>query len=113
MKNREIKFRAWRILNKEMIYPFAKTPFNTLSSGDLLSRFDNENIMQFTGLHDKNGKEIYEGDILERFAIVQKGANPRQRSVVKWNLFHWAGINQWMQSEVIGNIFENPELLNQ
>ena len=68
--------------------------------------------MQFTGIHDKNGKEIYEGDILE---------NQKERSVVYFEdgcfyvkfkdcRYRIGGFDR-NYIRVIGNIHENPELL--
>ena len=101
---REIKFRAWDKRFKRMIYAGAMA---------ILYLNDNDHeIMQFTGLHDKNGKEIYEGDILERYTcFVQKGKDPHKKSIVCWDVWHWEGINGWKESEVIGNIYESPTLL--
>jgi len=68
---------------------------------------------QYTGLHDKNGKEIYEGDILE----YHDGTGVRDRDKVEWLIDGWY-CAQPMHTlflhkywEIIGNIYENPELL--
>ena len=122
---REIKFRAWSKLTKKMTNrsyswwwlddifeeeAFSHPPSPSHGEEDIV-------LMQYTGLKDKNGKEIYEGDIIEdRF---------RRKFIVKWDinfacwvfgdikLSDFGNPGFWVGHEikVIGNIYENPELL--
>jgi hypothetical protein len=97
---REIKFRAWDKKNKKWI-----TTFNLVGGGRwsfLQGKPEEYEIVQFTGLKDKNGKEIYEGDVL---------LSPGN---YKWEVkFEGQGyIPSCMDEfELIGNIYESPDLL--
>ena len=64
--NREIIFRAWDDSNKEMINPYCELKENRFWGEDLTNTGLNTpiSVMQFTGLYDKNGTKIFEGDIL-------------------------------------------------
>lgn len=109
---RVIKFRAWDIQGKHMYYNAEhaydfKNGCPADSFGKMLDDKSEWNMMQFTSLKDKNGKEIYEGD------VITEGYNEKYgRRIIKYengafNLFE-GGDNSW---EVIGNIYENPEFL--
>ncbi len=112
---REIKFRAWSEVQKVMFYTDkhltvwaggAEISVNT-NAGKLNGPFIG---MQFTGLRDRNGKEIYEGDIVvsDRFPTHDQFES---------TVLDIRYLNSWMFgssmnfNEVIGNIYENPELL--
>ena len=89
MKNRIIKFRTWA--DGKMDYNFKATP-NTKEVGihDFFGAlYFGEEIewMQFTGLLDKNGKEIYEGDLLK---AIPNGNEPRSILEVYWSEKHAA-----------------------
>ena len=103
---RELKFRAWQNYGKGhtlMLY----------DRGDLSEFFDatvGDIIMQFTGLKDKNGKEIYEGDIIFYQNKYEKIEIP---SVYYWEASEDVDFLDVRRCKVVGNIYENPELLNQ
>lgn len=131
--NREIKFRAW---DKKENYFMVN--FQIMPNGDLRhcipskrnpnklewTEINGQNIvlMQFTGLKDKNGKEIYEGDIVS----INSPSWGISVKVVEWEFSSfWVGKGRGKgflyghleelssgMIEVIGNIYENPELFN-
>ena len=110
--NRDIKFRAWdevseKMLNwNEFLDTNMKNTFIAPESTGLI-------LMQYTGLHDKNGKEIYEGDIVKYENMTGKIMFFNGSFILsdleeteEWEL---GVINE--DIEVIGNIYDNPELL--
>lgn len=127
---REIKFRAWDSFNKRMDYSPCIS-FNVMGDdgkvdtlvdkggGKWRSATAQMKIMQYTGLKDKNGKEIYESD------IVKTGSD--KLMVISWSEKHASFVidrNGWAfrhyfgeafysnECEVVGNLYESPELLN-
>mgnify|MGYP001575772868 CR=1 FL=1 len=102
---RTIKFRAWDKDADYMSFP-ENIPNGTKSDNGIYI------FMQFTGLLDKNGKEIYEGDILKydgETRVVIYEAPSFELQLKETRAFAW---DNWAEfGEVIGNIHENPELL--
>jgi len=105
---KEIKFRAWEFDNNggKLVYGY--------ESGIVKALQDAYPLMQFTGLLDKSGKEIYEGDILK------SGNQADEAHPVTIDYYHglrfMIGKNYLVRAdalsgEVIGNIYENPELV--
>ncbi len=113
---REIKFRAWDKENKKMFEPSELVQEPNLVVGYLDSSgcpktYDNIELMQFTGLQDKNGKDIYEEDIIKRTSLIN-GQIREIKEIVRWEIgFSFVGFPITSSYEIIGNVFENPELL--
>ncbi len=106
---REIKFRAWDNIGKMMMPEIRNLVLpHKEEYGSIL--------MQYTGLKDKNGKEIYDGDILKAQGIVAWNDVGHRWSAIDLN---WNDRREWHDLEyltspfeIIGNIYENTELLS-
>jgi len=135
---REIKFRAKHKKWVKDVWVVWRVPER---KKDIAGRIDESTLGQFTGLKDKNGKEVWEGDILCVFdeavvPVTDEGQGPiepcnhlvavEMRNGV-WGFeipasddgeTGWYGLHYWSEEissdgfEVIGNIYENPELLS-
>ncbi len=122
MNRRLIKFRAWdkRLMKLEMIYNIQDgSDFRGQSFGEYLNYPDCYDVMEYTGLQDSSGKDIYEGDLLMDKkqlisgiwyqVIFDKGwfvaeyedgkGRPRRRDIAETEFLK------------MGNIYENPDLL--
>lgn len=148
---RTIKFRAWDYKNKIMLKPgdcvdkgifpgeetrwliWADGSLGVYSGNDggksgLWEHFDDERakdlkLLRYTGLLDKNKKEIYEGDVVRQFIPSSKSYYSGEVYYSQWCRFEvgdgWALVDGESQIdddeskkwEIIGNIYENPELL--
>lgn len=125
---KELKFRVWdkereTFLNNVFIgldgklYQFSKVTIFGIAITYLDS--ENKNISKFTGLHDKNGKEIFEGDIIkikdETYRITYNGcfSSFDMTNIDKAKQYKDLYIlnRDYQKSEIVGNIYQNRELL--
>ena len=111
---REIKFRVW--LKELEIWEHDFLPSSGEPFSEILAEKDFV-FCQYTGLKDKNGKEIYEGDILDFDEAEWRGEFTPEAITMddmkgEWLLCGSVGdVSQWRK--VIGNIYQNPELLEE
>ena len=107
---REIKFRAWHKERGRMTPPLT---LSFIAKEDVMWKIEGEvreyEWMQYTGLKDKNGVLIYEGDIV---LISLSGFGIRKKCVIEWNGNGYGSLCEDYHREVIGNIWQNKETLN-
>ena len=117
---RELKFRAWDGERMKQVSTLGFTDDAFVSTPKGSGPREDYELMQYTGLKDKNGKEIYEGDVVRwdsgeldkitwnedmaTFTFAQSPVYPGTKCAVP------LGALDLQQIEVIGNIYENPEL---
>lgn len=147
---REIKFRAWdtksSVMRNVVHLQFTVAGNHSKDGikfaqmlGGIQRRGENVDLMQFTGLLDKNGVEIYEGDIIEskldrhkwRYVVVREEKNCNLEAKTVWRNFYYdseneeyifedkfdsqggTSLNGLINCTIIGNIYENKELLDE
>lgn len=123
---RDIKFRSWSKRNKEML-----TPYFFVNGENFITQYGGSKpdaVMQFTGIKDISGVEVYEGDIV-KFIDTEDQSNESNGTYSEdfsniGTIYYSSEFNGWdisgretdredafFEIEVVGNIYENPEML--
>jgi hypothetical protein len=134
-KRRTLKFRSYDTVKKEWLFGYEMPNLGGFSligevtlMGELnsvkLEDWSHIDVMQFTGLLDKTGKEIFEGDILTGFSDFPKsyeihfenGAFRVRYKLLCGNYYDWGYLHRMLEmpeiyAELIGNLHDNPDLL--
>jgi len=137
--NRELKVRAWDSKTKKWLFGYEYPNLGGFSmKGEVMlfgeySRFfesipiedwDKIILMQYTGLKDKNGKEVYEGDVIRQSSDLciiescvggfdcQMLVELKNGGTLRGSVYNFSFLSE-KYCEIIGNIYENPELLTQ
>lgn len=128
--NREIKFRGKSLRNGEWLYGdlmhdnIGGSYVYPIDADELYkeNEVSPDTVGQYTDLRDKNGVEIYEGDII--IEKIKRSRKDGERLVICYEEFEWKGKNvngattslsllaEYHTIEVAGNIHDNPELIN-
>jgi len=137
--NRTIKFRGKRLDNHEWLYGyyFVNRKKHFIVKDEIVPpesvftdfKIDPDTLGQFTGLYDRNGKEVYEGDVVFWIAIDMRGRGKGEQGAIIWDkdTMAWAIMRNKPTSdgrpciisrpfdkkhlEVVGNVHDNPELM--
>lgn len=127
MANR-FNFRVWDKKNEKMVYPNGNGYFNLKNdtvidgNGELFDLVCQETVedcilMQSTGLVDKNGKEVFEGDVIEYKGMIADViyCEDEAKFIIKYKndflCIEDCDVGYMTTYEIIGNIYENEELL--
>ena len=113
---REIKLRAWDKLNKRFLSQKEMTEIGGFYYTYGVGPDDEFELMQYTGLKDKNGVEIYEGDIVKTNNLVYEIVYLAPQFFLRKNPNDNVDVESFstplVYEEIIGNIYENKDLLS-
>lgn len=114
--NKIVEVKSLHLGSRKAIIGYSKSSSNY---GNYSISFDDIELMQYTGLHDKNGEEIYEGDIIQ-YEDITKGLVRYSEKYAQYVLVNTGTVKDEFEPlgdynmevfEIIGNEYDNPDLL--